>query len=75
MKVYTIDFTSVNHFLEVHAILASSLELDDYGYSWDAFWDSLFDIYLGDGPIRIEIIGLEVVEQKFDGYAKKYWIR
>ena len=72
MKTYTIDFRNVRHFSEVHATIAEGLEFDDhYGCSLDALWDSLFEIYLGDGPILIEMIGLEAVEQIFDGYAEK----
>lgn len=61
---YTIDFTNVNYYLEMHAVIWKSLNFPDYyGCNWDAFWDCLTDMY-GD-PIHIEIIGLDVIERKF----------
>ena len=67
---YTIDFTKVNHYLEMHAIIRHALDFPDYyGCNWSAFWDCLTDMY-GD-PIHIEIIGLEVIERKFGDAAKK----
>ena len=67
---YTIDFTNVNHYLEMHAVIWHALEFPDYyGCNWDAFWDCLTDMY-GD-PIHIEIIGIEVIERKFGNAAEK----
>ena len=67
---YTIDFTNVNYYLEMHGVIWHALEFPDYyGCNWDAFWDCLTDMY-GD-PIHIEILGLDVIEQKFDGAAEK----
>ena len=69
-KKYVINFTNLEHFLEIHAIIWKSLEFPDYyGCNWDAFWDCLTDMY-GD-PIHIEIIGLEVLKSKFDDSAEK----
>lgn len=66
---YTIDFTNVNHYLEMHAVIWKALDFPDYyGCNWDAFWDCLRDM-LG-RPIHIEIIGLDIVERKFDDAAK-----
>ena len=70
IKKYTIDFTKVNYYLEMHAVIWHSLEFPDYyGCNWDAFWDCLTDMY-GD-PMHIEIIGLDVIRKKFDGSADK----
>ena len=64
IKKYTIDFTNVNYYLEMHAVIWHSLDFPDYyGCNWSAFWDCLTDMY-GD-PIHIEIIGLDVIERKF----------
>ena len=64
IKKYTIDFTNVNYYLEMHAVIWKALDFPDYyGCNWDAFWDCLTDMY-GD-PIHIEIIGLDVIERKF----------
>ena len=67
---YTIDFTNVKYYLEMHGVIWHALAFpDDYGCNWDAFWDCLTDMY-GD-PIHIEIIGLEVIERNFGDAAKK----
>ena len=67
---YTIDFTNVNYYLEMHAVIWKALAFPDYyGCNWSAFWDCLTDMY-GD-PIHIKIIGLDVIERKFDGVAEK----
>lgn len=67
---YTIDFTNVNYYLEMHYEIRRALAFPDYyGCNWSAFWDCLTDMY-GDS-IHIEIIGLEVIEQKFEGAADK----
>ena len=67
--LYTIDFTEVNYYLEMHAVIWEALDFPDYyGCNWDAFWDCLTDM-IG-RPIHIEIIGLDVIERKFDSAAK-----
>ena len=67
---YIIDFTNVNYYLEMHAVIKHSLKFPDYyGCNLDAFWDCLTDMY-GD-PIYIKIIGLEVIERKFGDAAEK----
>ena len=67
---YTIDFTNVKYYLEMHGVIWYALEFPDYyGCNWSAFWDCLTDMY-GD-PIHIEIIGLEVIERKFGDAASK----
>ena len=67
---YIIDFTNVNYYLEMHAVIMYSLDFPDYyGCNWDAFWDCLNDMY-GD-PTYIKIIGIEVIERKFDDEAEQ----
>ena len=67
---YTIDFTNVNHYLEMHAVIKKALDFPEYyGCNWSAFWDCLTDMY-GD-PIHIEIVGLDVIERKFNPSANK----
>ena len=69
-KKYIIDFTEVNYYLEMHAVIWHAFEFPDYyGCNWSAFWDCLKDMY-GE-PIHIEIIGLEVIERKFGDAAKR----
>ena len=70
MKKYTVDFTNVNYYLEMHAIIWKTLDFPEYyGCNWSAFWDCLTDMY-GD-PMHIEIIGLDVIERKFGDSAEK----
>lgn len=70
MKTYTIGFTNVKHYLEMHAVIKESLDFPDYyGCNWDAFWDCLRDMY-GD-PIHIEIVGFENIQKNFQTSAEK----
>ena len=67
-KKYILDFRNVNHYLEMHKVIKESLDFPDYyGCNWSAFWDCLTDMY-GE-PIHIEIIGLEVIEHRFEDAA------
>ena len=69
-ELYTIDFSKVQHYLEMHFIIRQALDWPDYyGCNWDAFWDCLTD--MTGRPVRIEIIGLDVIERKFDDAAEK----
>ena len=70
MDKYTVDFTNVEYYLEMHEVIKKSLDFPDYyGRNWDAFWDCLTDM-IGD-PMVIEIIGLDVIERKFGDTAQK----
>ena len=63
-KKYTLDFTNVKYFLEVHYIIKTSLDFPDYyGCNWDAFWDCMTDM-IGCGSLHIQIVGLEVLRRK-----------
>ena len=66
---YTIDFTKVNYYLEMHAVIRKSLDFPDYyGCNWSAFWDCLTDMV--SDPIHIELIGMERVQNKFPRHAQ-----
>lgn len=70
-KIYTVDFSNVTYYSEVHYTIKSSLGFPDYyGCNWDAFWDCLTDMY-GE-KLHIKIIGLEVVKRKFDDTADQF---
>lgn len=72
MKIekYTVDFTNVKHYFEMHLEIARGLDFPDYyGLNWDAFWDCLREM-VGE-PMHIEILGLEVIRRKFDDSADK----
>ena len=63
------DFTNVKDYLEMHFVIRDALDWPDYyGCNWDAFWDCLTDM-IG-RPIHIEILGLDVIERRFDDAAK-----
>lgn len=67
---YIIDFTNAEHYLDMHQTIRQALDWPDYyGCNWDAFWDCLTNM-LG-RPVHIEIIGLEVIKQKFGDTADK----
>ena len=66
---YTLDFSTLTHWREVHQIIKKELDFPDYyGCNWSAFWDCLTDM-VGD-PIHIELIGVERVQNKFPRHAK-----
>ena len=69
-ELYTIDFSNVEHYMEIHFIIQKALDFPDYyGGSLDALWDCLTDMV--GRPVHVQIIGLEVIEKNFDDYAKK----
>ena len=69
-RKYVVDFTNVNHYLEMHAVIKHSLKFPNYyGCNLDAFWDCLTDMY--GGSIYIKIIGIEVIEKKFGDEAEQ----
>ena len=42
MKTYTIDFSGVEHYLEMHYVIKTSL---DFPYYYGCNWDCLTDMY------------------------------
>lgn len=53
-KKYTVDFTNVQYYSEMHGIIGKSLDFPDYyGCNWDAFWDCLTDMV--GRPVHIEL--------------------
>ena len=68
-EIYTIDFSKVEYYIQMHKIIQEALDFPDYcGCNWDAFWDCLTDMV--GRPVHIEIIGLNAIEQKFGDEAK-----
>ena len=69
-ETYTIDFTNVQSYLEMHFAIRNALDFPDYyGCNWDAFWDCLTD--MPGRPIHIVVIGLDVIERKFGDAARE----
>ena len=67
---YVVDFTNVKNYFDMHFIIRDSLDFPDYyGCNWDAFWDCLTDMITLEGQIHIEIIGLDIIKEKFDDSA------
>ena len=67
--LYTIDFTNVNSYSQMHGIIKESLNFPDYyGCNWDAFWDCLTNMV--GRKVHIEIIGLDIIERKFGQEAQ-----
>jgi RNAse (barnase) inhibitor barstar len=63
---YTLDFSTITHWREIHQIIKKELDFPDYyGENWDALWDCLTEMVDEDEPLNIEILGAEVLEQKF----------
>ena len=59
---YIIDFTEVQHYLEMHHIIRQALDWPDYyGCNWSAFWDCL----TCDSPVSfVEIRGEKTVAEE-----------
>ena len=65
---YTMDFSKIEHWDEFHKIIKKELDLPrNYGENWDALWDCLTDIVNNDKIFYVEILGAEVLEQKWPG--------
>ena len=62
-ELYTLDFRNVKDYADVHRVIKRELDFPDYyGGNLDAFWDCLKGL-IGD-PIHIEILGIDVLQQK-----------
>ena len=67
--IYTIDFTNVKYYYDMHWTIRDALDWPDYyGCNWDAFWDCLTDMV--GRPVHIEILGLDIIERKFGDSAR-----
>ena len=62
---YTIDFTDVKNFLEMHFVIKEAFDFPDYyGCNWDAFWDCITD-FIDSRGLDLEIIGLDKIYSEF----------
>ena len=72
-KLYTLDFSEIKYYDDIHEIIKRELDFPDYyGCNWDAFWDCLTD--MAGRPVNIRIIGIEMVEKKFGSYESNMLI-
>ena len=63
-ELYTIDFSEVKYYLEMHKVIKEALDFPDYyGENYDALWDCLTD--MEGRETNIEIVGIDVIEEKF----------
>ena len=64
MEKYTVDFSKVKYYIEIHEVLKRDLDFPDYyGGNTDALWDCLTDM-LGD-PSYIELFAFEEVQKRY----------
>ena len=64
MDKYTVDFSKVKYYIEIHEVLKRDLDFPDYyGGNTDALWDCLTDM-LGD-PSYIELLAFEEVQKRY----------
>lgn len=69
IKTYTLDFSEIKYYLEMHAVIRDSLDFPAYyGCNWDAFWDCMKE--KAGESLCITIKGLELLERKFPGESK-----
>lgn len=67
---YTIDFSNVKYYGEIHTIIKEALDFPDYyGRNWDAFWDCLTDMV--GRKVAIEIIGMDRIRDMYPDIAVK----
>ncbi len=65
---YTLDFSKIEHWDEFHQTIKKELDFPKrYGENWDALWDCLTERVDIEEPLNIEILGAEVIEQKWPG--------
>ena len=63
---YTIDFSGVKTWIDIHAIIEKEFDFPDYyGANWDAFWDCITDLLLSHKKFSVEIIGLDKIYSEF----------
>ena len=66
---YTLDFSNIQHYDEIHQIIKKELDFPPYyGENWDALWDCLTEMVDVDEPLYIEILGAEVLN-KYRNYV------
>ncbi len=70
-ELYTIDFREVEYYLETYFAIKEALDFPiNCGCNWDAIWDFLTDMV--GRPVNIEILGLDVIKEKFDETADEF---
>lgn len=76
IEEYTVDFTNVKTYYEMHWCVRDSLNFPDYyGCNWDAFWDCIRYMLPFNKKIYIKIISLDVIQQKKFGNQAEIFIK
>ena len=69
---YTLDFSNITRWDEFHQTIKKELDFPKrYGENWDALWDCLTERVDIEEPLNIEILGTEILEQKWPGTIDK----
>ena len=71
MNIIRLDFLNCNYFMDIFKYIKEIFNIpQDYGNNLDALWDCLDG---DDCPYdsKIEIYGIEYLNDKFDGYGER----
>ena len=68
----SIDVATVSSVEELHVLLARAMRFPDfYGKNWDAFWDCITDPSLSELGSRINIRGMDQLQERLPVAADK----
>ena len=66
-----LDFSACRNPYDLHQILKKKFGLPEYyGENWDALWDCLCGLFVGDGDVTVEIHGYSKMLKYLEGYCE-----
>ena len=66
-----LNFSNCKDTDELHQILKKKFGLPEYyGENWDALWDCLSYLWVGDGDVTVEIHGYNKLLESLEGYGE-----